>query len=147
MIRRSSKDHILKILKQKNSKWKILDIGCNRDAIPYAQTVADTIDFSKFYKKKKFVLIKSKQLPFENNSFDFVYASHVIEHIDDVSFFIQELQRISKQGYIELPSLLEDNIILSPNSSKDHKWFFQFDDINKMLLIEKKKTTNRTFYY
>ena len=139
MIRRSSKDHILKILKQKKSKWKILDIGCNRDAIPYAQTVADTIDFTKFYKKKKFVLIKSKQLPFKNNSFDFVYASHVIEHIDDVSFFIQELQRISKQGYIELPSLLEDNIILSPNSSKDHKWFFQFDDINKMLLIEKKK--------
>ena len=83
-------------------------------------------------------MIKSKQLPFENNSFDFVYASHVIEHIDNVSFFIQELQRISKQGYIELPSLLEDNIILSPNSSKDHKWFFQFDDINKMLLIEKK---------
>ena len=92
MIRRSSKDHILKILKQKKSKWKILDIGCNRDAIPYAQTVADTIDFTKFYKKKKFVLIKSKQLPFKNNSFDFVYASHVIEHIDDVSFFIKELQ-------------------------------------------------------
>ena len=84
-------------------------------------------------------MIKSKQLPFKNNSFDFVYASHVIEHIDDVSFFIQELQRISKQGYIELPSLLEDNMILSPNSSKDHKWFFQFDDINKILLIEKKK--------
>ena len=147
MIIRSSKDYILKILKSKKNKWKILDVGCNRDAIPYAQTVADTVDFSKFYKTKKFVLIKNKRLPFKNNSFDFVYASHVIEHVEDVSFFIRELQRISNQGYIELPSLLEDNIILSPNSSKDHKWFFQFDDIHKVLLIEKKKTTNRTFCY
>ena len=44
-----------------------------------------------------------------------------------------------KQGYIELPSMLEDNIVLSDNSIKDHKWFFQFDDVDKTLLIEKKK--------
>ena len=62
MIRRSSKDHILKILKQKKSKWKILDIGCNRDAITYAQTVADTIDFSKFYKKKKVCFDKKQTI-------------------------------------------------------------------------------------
>ena len=35
--------------------------------------------------------------------------------------------------------MLEDNIILSDNSVKDHKWFFQFDDVNKVLLTERKK--------
>ena len=116
-----------------------MDIGCNQDAVKYAQTVADEKDFSKFYKDKKFIQIKSKQLPFKDKEFNFVYASHVIEHVKDVSFFIKEIERISNKGYIELPSLLEDNIILSENSLNDHKWVFQFEDVEKVLLIEKKK--------
>ena len=139
MIERTSRDHVLELLKKNQNNWKILDIGCNLDAVPYAQTVADEINFSKFYKDKKFVLIDNKKLPFKDKEFDFVYASHVIEHVEDVSIFIKELQRISKQGYIELPSMLEDNIILSDNSIKDHKWFFQFDDVGKVLLCERKK--------
>ena len=141
MIQRTSKEHVLKILKKNQNNWKILDIGCNLAAVEYAQTVADIEDFSKFYqeKNKEFILIKNKTLPFKDNEFDFVYASHVIEHIDDVSFFISELKRISKQGYIELPSLLEDNLVLSANSAEDHKWIFKFDDVEKVLLVEKKK--------
>ena len=141
MIKRTSKEHVLKILNQNRKNWRILDIGCNRDAVAYAQTVADIQNLSDFYneKDKKFVLIENKDLPFEDNQFDFVYASHVIEHVEDVSHFIKELQRISKLGYIELPSMLEDNIILSENNIKDHKWFFQFDDVRNILLAEKKK--------
>ncbi len=138
MIKRTSRKHVLKILEENHNNWKILDIGCNRDAISYAQTAADIQDLSNFYKDKKFVLIKGKDLPFENNQFDFVFASHVIEHVEDISYFISELQRISKKGYIELPSMLEDNIILSENNIKDHKWYFQFDDVNNLLLAEKK---------
>jgi len=141
MIQRTSKEHVLKILEKNQNNWKILDIGCNLAAVEYAQTVADIKDFSDFYKEKnkKFILIQNKILPFKDNEFDFVYASHVIEHVDDVSFFINELKRISKQGYIELPSLLEDNLVLSANSTEDHKWIFKFDDVEKVLLVEKKK--------
>ena len=141
MIQRTSKEHVLKILDKNHNNWNILDIGCNIAPVEYAQTVADIQDFSDFYKKKnkKFILIQNKILPFKDNEFDFVYASHVIEHVDDVSFFINELKRISKQGYIELPSLLEDNLVLSANSTEDHKWIFKFDDVEKVLLVEKKK--------
>ena len=141
MIQRTSREHVLKILKENQNNWKILDIGCNLAAVEFAQTVADVKNFSKFYeeKNKKFVLIKNKNLPFSNNQFDFVYASHVIEHVEDLSFFISELKRISRQGYIELPSILEDNLVLSANSSEDHKWIFKFDDVDKVLLVEKKK--------
>ena len=141
MIQRTSREHVLNILKQNQNKWKILDIGCNLSAVEYAQTVADIQDFSKFYEKKnkKFVLIQNKSLPFNDNQFDFVFASHVIEHIADLSFFLSELQRISKKGYIEVPSILEDNIVFSKNSSEDHKWIFKFDDVEKVLLVEKKK--------
>ena len=126
MIQRTSREHVLKILKENQNNWEILDIGCNIAPVEFAQTVADVQNFSKFYedKNKKFVLIKDKTLPFSNNQFDFVYASHVIEHVEDVSFFISELKRISKQGYIELPTMLEDNIVLSTNSTDDHKWMF-----------------------
>ena len=141
MIKRTSREHVLKILKENQNNWKILDIGCNLAAVEFAQTVADVKNFSKFYeeKNKKFVLIKNKNLPFSNNQFDFVYASHVIEHVEDLSFFISELKRISRKGYIELPSILEDNLVLSANSSEDHKWIFKFDDVDKVLLVEKKK--------
>ncbi len=141
MIKRTSREHVLDIIEENHKTWQILDIGCNQDAVKYAQTVADVQDFSSFYKNKgkEFILIESKDLPFKDNQFDFVYASHVIEHIEDVSHFINELQRISKQGYIELPSMLEDNIILSENSINDHKWIFKFDDVKNILLTEKKK--------
>ena len=141
MIQRTSREYVLKILKENQNNWEILDIGCNIASVEFAQTVADVKNFSKFYKEKnkKFVLIKDKNLPFSNNQFDFVYASHVIEHVEDLSFFISELKRISRQGYIELPTILEDNIVLSTNSSDDHKWMFKFDDVEKVLLVEKKK--------
>ena len=141
MIKRTSREHVLNILEENRNKWKILDIGCSVDAIEYAHTTADIQNLDNFYKNKnkEFVLIQSKDLPFKDNQFDFVYASHVIEHVEDVGYFIKELQRISKQGYIELPTMLEDNIILSENNIKDHKWFFKFDDVNNILLAERKK--------
>ena len=147
MIKRTSREHVLKILETNQNNWNILDIGCNVAAVKYAQTVADIQDFSKFYeeKNKNFVLIKNKALPFTDGQFDFVYASHVIEHVEDVSFFISELKRISNQGYIELPTILEDNIVLSKNSSEDHKWIFKFDDVKKILLAEKKKVLIEPF--
>ena len=141
MIKRTSREHVLKILKDNQNNWNILDIGCSVDAIEFAQTTADIQNLENFYQKKnkKFVLVKGKDLPFKDNQFDFVFASHVIEHVEDVAYFIKELQRVSKKGYIELPSMLEDNIILSDNNIKDHKWFFQFDDVTNTLLAERKK--------
>ena len=141
MIKRTSREHVLQTLKDNQNNWNILDIGCSVDAIEFAQTTADIQNLENFYQKKnkKFVLVKDKDLPFKDNQFDFVFASHVIEHIEDVAYFIKEIQRISKRGYIELPSMLEDNIILSDNNIKDHKWFFQFDDVTNTLLAERKK--------
>ena len=61
MIHRTSREHVLKILKQNQNNWKILDIGCNFSAVEYAQTVADIQDFSKFYreKNKKFKFVRT----------------------------------------------------------------------------------------
>ena len=135
MIKRSSKQFINNLL-EKNPNWKVLDIGCGYTAHNKATVICDIQDLSNFYKDKKFVKLNEDVLPFENKEFDFVIASHVIEHVKDVKFFIKELERVSTKGYIELPTILEDNLVFE--NKKDHLWHMEFDDIKSQLLVSKK---------
>ena len=136
MLQRTSIDSVNKILKE-NQNWKVLDIGCGYTANENATVVSDVQDLSNFYKNKKFVKITEKKLPFKDNEFDFVITSHVIEHVDDFQFFISEIERISKKGYIELPTKLGDNLVFE--NSNDHLWMFEYDDNSNILLASKKQ--------
>jgi len=135
LLRRTSINYINKKLKD-NPEWNILDIGCGYTANKYSKVVSDVQDLSTFYKDKKFVRILEKKLPFKDNEFDFVITSHVIEHVEDFQFFIKEIERISRQGYIELPTRLEDNLVIE--NLKDHIWWFKYDDDLKILIASKK---------
>ena len=135
MISRTSKTYIENLLSQKKD-WKILDIGCGYSANNYATTICDVQDLSNFYKNKNFVILKNNDLPFNDNQFDFVISSHVMEHVKDLKYFIKEIERVSKRGYIELPTKLEDNLVFE--NKKEHLWQMDFDDVNHKLLISKK---------
>ena len=135
MIKRTSKNYIQTVLSEKKN-WQVLDIGCGYTANEFATTICDVQDLSKFYEDKNFVRLTDKQLPFKDDQFDFVIASHVMEHVKDLKFFISELERVSKKGYIELPTKLEDNLVFE--NKKDHLWHMDFDDVNLKLLISKK---------
>ena len=135
MIKRTSKKYIEKFLSN-NSDYNILDIGCGYNANKYANVICDVQDLSNHYQDKRFVKLNEKKLPFKDKEFDFVVASHVMEHVEDVEFFIKELERVSKKGYIELPTMLEDNLVFE--NKKDHLWHMDFDDVENKLLISKK---------
>ena len=135
MIKRTSKTFVQKSLSL-NSNWNILDIGCGYGANKYASVICDVQDLSEYYSNKKFVRIFEKKLPFQDKEFDFVIASHVMEHVEDIEYFIKELERVSKKGYIELPTKLEDNLVFE--NKKDHLWHMDFDDVELKLLISKK---------
>ena len=135
MISRTSKTHIENLLSTKKD-WKILDIGCGYSANKYATTICDVQDLSNFYKDRNFVILENNDLPFDDNHFDFVISSHVMEHVKDLEHFIKEIQRVSKKGYIELPTKLEDNLVFE--NKKEHLWQMDFDDVNHKLLISKK---------
>ena len=152
MLKRTSINHTNNIL-DKNPDWKILDIGCGYSAHKNATVIADIQDFADFYKKKRFIKIEEKNLPFKDKEFDFVISSHVIEHVEDFEFFIKELERISSKGYIELPSRLGDNLVFE--NVNDHIWWFTYDDINNQLVVSKKNqlidpfitvSTSRNFF-
>ena len=46
--------------------------------------------------------------PFEDDQFDFSICSHTLEDVRDPIFVCSELIRVSKAGYIEVPSRLEE---------------------------------------
>tara|TARA_B100000579_G_C22551740_1_gene720115 strand:- start:160 stop:774 length:615 start_codon:yes stop_codon:yes gene_type:complete len=139
LIKRTSISYINKLLSN-NPSWKILDIGCGYNANKNASTVCDIQDLSSFYKDKNFIKLNEKILPFKDGEFDFVIASHVLEHVEDSYFFIKELERVSSKGYIEVPTILEDNLVFE--NKNDHLWHLKFDDINNELII-----SNRLQYF
>ena len=63
-------------------------------------------------------------------------TSHVLEHVEDVDFLIKELERVASKGYIELPTILEDNLVFE--NKKDHIWHMEFEDNKNELHISKK---------
>jgi SAM-dependent methyltransferase len=135
LIKRTSKKYIDNLL-QNNTTWNILDVGCGYNSNKFAKVICDVQDLSNHYQDKKFIRLTEKKLPFKDKEFDFVIASHVIEHVEDVDFFIKELERVSSKGYIELPTMLEDNLVFE--NKKDHLWHMDFDDVENKLLISKK---------
>jgi ubiquinone/menaquinone biosynthesis C-methylase UbiE len=142
LLKRTSIKHLNDIL-EKNPEWKIIDIGCGYRAHPNASVIADVQDFSNYYKVRKFVKINGKKLPFKDKEFDFVIASHVIEHVEDFEYFIKELERISSKGYIELPSRLGDNLVFE--NKTDHIWWFYYDDVLNKLIASKRNQVMEPF--
>jgi SAM-dependent methyltransferase len=73
-----------------------------------------------------------EHLPFKDKAFDFVIASHVLEHSSDPEKFLAELQRVGKAGYIEVPDAFMERI----NPYLDHR--LEITARDGRLLITKK---------
>jgi len=141
-LRRTSKNFQKKWLKN-NTNLKILDLGSSLNNYwPEANHFADIDDFSKEFNKLnlKFTKITPNQkLPFKDKEFDYVILSHVLEHVPNLLEFVSEIERISKAGYIELPTKLNDNLVFGCDEEiLGHKWWFEFDDDNYLLKYTEK---------
>jgi SAM-dependent methyltransferase len=71
--------------------------------------------------------------PFEDNVFEYIYASHVVEHLEDVPRVLKELWRISKEGgVIEIKVPYYNNY----NAFRDvtHIRYFTWDSFSPMAL-------------
>ena len=148
-IRRTNKINQKKFL-QKNKNIKILDLGCSfANYWPEANHFADIDNHTESFKKinLKYTQIKPyEKLPFSDKEFDYVILSHVLEHVPNLIDFTKEVVRISKSGYIELPTKLNDNIVFGCDEEIfGHKWWFEFDDDNQELLYTEKKDALEKF--
>lgn len=144
MIKRTSKKYVEELL-NKNPDWKIVDLGGGSNAWSQANTILDMKDHSGLYPGKRFVQSDASKTPFEDKEFDFIIASHVTEHVDDMELYISELMRIGKGGYIEVPTPLFDNLVFG--NFEEHNWWLYFDDIANELLYTEKKTKLLEVWY
>jgi ubiquinone/menaquinone biosynthesis C-methylase UbiE len=114
---------------------KVLDIGSGHLPYPMATHLADLavedhnfgragIPF-KHVQGKPVFNCGVEDMPFEDKSFDFVYCSHVLEHVNDPIKACKELMRVAKRGYLETPTRAKD-LFLNTAKISNHHWKVEF---------------------
>jgi SAM-dependent methyltransferase len=118
----------------------VLDVGSGDSPNPRADILFDRLIGADHRCGNKVVIDRpsvfgdAHGLPFKDKSFDYVIASHVLEHMSDPQLFISELQRVAYAGYIEVPSAIFESI--SPLHVHCNE--ILFSDSNKLLIRKKK---------
>jgi hypothetical protein len=94
----------------------VLDVGAGGNPYPRADVLMDRLSGSE-HRCGKLMLIdrlavfgNASKMPFKDKAFDFVVASHILEHMADPELFLKELQRVGKAGYIETPNVIFERL-------------------------------------
>ncbi|APW47773.1 class I SAM-dependent methyltransferase [Rhodoferax antarcticus] len=92
-----------------NHEALVLEVGAGGNPYPRANVMLDALEETverneqTLIRDRPLVLGLVEELPFKDKAFDFVIASHVLEHTDNPEAFLNELMRVAKAGYIETP--------------------------------------------
>jgi hypothetical protein len=95
---------------------RILEVGPGSMPHPFSQVFLDKQfpDAQAFDQRgrlaaiglnKPVVYYDGGTFPFRDHEFDYVICSHVLEHVEDVKFFVAELTRVASRGYLEFPTV------------------------------------------
>lgn len=106
-------NHIEKFVPDLKNR-EILDLGCGRgydlmELVKYGYDAVgidinqEYLDFAKDMGRKEGLDLKlyrgeAEQLPFKENSFDFIFASEVTEHVKDPKMVLSECRRVLRPG-------------------------------------------------
>ncbi|MFA6073342.1 MAG: methyltransferase domain-containing protein [Candidatus Woesearchaeota archaeon] len=99
-----------KIIKLLNNKKAVLDIGCGNGwltnyvsktaytGITYSKSEVENL--KKIKCKATLLNIEKEKLPYKNESFDCVFASHILEHLEKNKLIevMNEIKRVLKKG-------------------------------------------------
>jgi len=118
---------------------KALDLGCGNGKT--VSTLLDEgyevtgVDFSSVaieqcrerFKRSEFVVSSVCDLPFKDNSFDYVTAVHILEHLDDTNLdmTVKEINRVLKpSGYVFIRCFTERD--MRSDKRKESDIFYRF---------------------
>ncbi|MCB4757455.1 MAG: methyltransferase domain-containing protein [Elusimicrobia bacterium] len=119
---------------------KVLDIGGGdgpfaRADIVCEKFIGDNTERARvFLKDRPLVLGDIEDLPFKDKSFDFVYCSHILEHVHNPKKAIEEIQRVGKRGFVEVPS---EYLELTATSTPSHLWTIRLNDLGELVFKPK----------
>jgi SAM-dependent methyltransferase len=94
----------------------VLEVGSGASPYFRANVLCDAYEVTqeRFYTPlvhdRPTILAFAEKLPFKDDSFDFVIASHVLEHSAEPERFIREIQRVGSAGYIEVPDAFMERL-------------------------------------
>lgn len=71
---------------------------------------------------RPFFEVDIERLPFDDKAYDFVFCSHVMEHLDNPGQAMRELSRVGKRGYLEVPTRLSDIMFNFTRLQNHHRW-------------------------
>ncbi len=83
---------------------------------------------------RPFIVGDALQLPFQDNSVDFVIARNIIEHIADIEALFCEFMRVARGGYFTAPSAIAEKLF----GWDKHVWFTTVED-GELRLVAKDK--------
>lgn len=116
---------------------KVLDMGSGHMPFPLATHLADISLRNhkigragtpfKYLSGKPVYECDIENTGFNDQQFDFVYCSHVLEHVQNPENACNELMRIAKRGYIETPSKGKD-IFLNSAKASNHRWSIDYSN-------------------
>lgn len=108
---------------------KVLDIGSGDIPFPQATHLADLYEGETSHRAKPIVkdarpfeICDIENLPYRDTEFDFVYCSHILEHVKDPARACNEIMRVGKRGYIETPTRMSDIMMNFTKLHDHHKW-------------------------
>ncbi len=121
---------------------KVLDIGSGGEPFVHANFLMDRYPGKTQHRYNKlktnnlpFVVGDIQYLPYKNKSFDYVYCAHVLEHVEKPNIALEEIIRIGKRGYIEVPTKMSDIVFNFAKLQHFHKWHINVIG-NTLLFIE-----------
>jgi uncharacterized protein YbaR (Trm112 family) len=106
-------------------KELVLDIGSGDSPFGPADVICEKFPWDDaertqgFFQDRPLVVGDAEDLPFCDKAFDFIYCSHVLEHTRHPDRAIQELMRVGRRGYIEMPFSYHEKAIKSVSG---HFW-------------------------
>ncbi len=109
------------------------NFGNELSALEISESGAESISQRNLKNIKEVKLYDGYVVPFEDNEFDVVILSHVVEHLEHPRILIREAARVSKHLFIEVP--LED-VLSAPKDFKmtrtGHINFYSYKNIRKL---------------
>lgn len=117
----------------------VLDVGSGGKPYPRSDVLLDRMTGAEhrcgiaMQLDRPAVFGDAQKMPFKDKAFDFVIASHILEHMSNPEVFLRELERVGKAGYIETPNAIFER--LNPY----HIHCLEVVSINNVLHIHKKQ--------
>lgn len=127
---------ILQKLDIESTDW-VLEVGSGSLPFIRSDILADkfltdnTERSGDFVFDRPAIICDAHYLPFIDNSFDYLFCSQLLEHLENPELFLKEIARVAKKGYIETPNEIRERLFGWPF----HRWIVDKDE-NGLVLRE-----------